>query len=158
MRISDWSSDVCSSDLEYWGRDLAVNRGTGNFDRLVYDYYRDANASFEAFKAGLYDIRAEDDPGRWTTEYDFPAAKDGRVSKVAFSTGLPSGMRALVLNTRRPIFADRRVRVALTYLFDIEWVNRTLYHGLYKRRKDRKKVGKGKRAAVRVETGGRQKK
>lgn len=124
---------VYKRNPDYWGRDLAVNRGTGNFDRLVYDYYRDANASFEAFKAGLYDIRAEDDPGRWTTEYDFPAAKDGRVSKVAFSTGLPSGMRALVFNTRRPIFADRHVRVALTYLFDFEWVNRTLYHGLYKR-------------------------
>lgn len=118
---------------DYWGRDLAVNRGTGNFDQLVYDYYRDANASFEAFKAGLYDIRAEDDPGRWTTEYDFPAVEDGRVRKAVFSTGLPSGTRALVFNTRRPVFADRRVRVALTYLFDFEWVNRTLYHGLYKR-------------------------
>lgn len=124
---------VYRRDPNYWGRDLAVNRGTGNFDRLIYDYYRDTNASFEAFKAGLYDVRPEDDPGRWTTEYDFPAVKDGRVRKAVFHTGLPSGMRALVFNTRRPVFADRRVRVALTYLFDFEWANRTLYHGLYKR-------------------------
>jgi peptide/nickel transport system substrate-binding protein len=120
-------------DPKYWGRDLAVNRGSGNFDRLVYDYYRDNNASFEAFKAGLYDVRAEDDPGRWTTEYDFPAMKDGRVRKAVFGTGLPSGMRALVFNTRRPMFADRRVRTALTYLFDFEWVNKTLYHDVYRR-------------------------
>lgn len=124
---------VYARDPNYWGRDLAVNRGMGNFDRLVYDYYRDTNASFEAFKAGLYDVRPEDDPGRWTTEYDFPAVKDGRIKKAVFNTALPSGMRALVFNTRRPVFADRRVREALTYLFDFEWVNRTLYHGLYKR-------------------------
>jgi peptide/nickel transport system substrate-binding protein len=120
-------------DARYWGRDLAVNRGQNNFDRIVYDYYRDTNASFEAFKAGLYDARPENDPGRWTTEYDFPAARDGRVVKAAFTTGMPSGMRALVFNTRRPVFADRRVREALTALFDFEWVNKTLYHGVYKR-------------------------
>ncbi|HEY4343415.1 MAG TPA: extracellular solute-binding protein [Parvibaculum sp.] len=124
---------VYARDPTYWGDNLAVNRGMGNFDRLVYDYYRDTNASFEAFKAGLYDVRAEDDPGRWTAEYNFPAVKDGRVHRAVFSTGLPSGMRALVFNTRRPIFADRRVRVALTYLFDFEWTNKTLYHALYKR-------------------------
>lgn len=124
---------VYKRNQKYWGGGLAVNRGTGNFDRLVYDYYRDTNASFEAFKAGLYDVRPEDDPGRWTSEYDFPAVKDGRVRKAVFNTGLPSGMRALVFNTRRPLFADRRVRAALTYLFDFQWVNKTLYHGLYKR-------------------------
>jgi peptide/nickel transport system substrate-binding protein len=124
---------VYKLDPAYWGRNLAVNRGQNNFDRLVYDYYRDANASFEAFKAGLYDVRPESDPGRWTTEFDFPAVRDGRVHKLAFRTSLPSGMLGLVFNTRRPIFADRRVRVALTYLFDFEWVNRTLYHGVYTR-------------------------
>ncbi len=118
---------------DYWGRDLAVNRGRNNADRLVYDYYRDTNSSFEAFKAGLYDARPEADPGRWTQEYDFPAVKDGRVRQVSFATSMPSGMRALVFNTRRPIFADRRVRVALTHLFDFEWIDKTLYHGVYRR-------------------------
>lgn len=118
---------------DYWGRDLAVNRGRNNIDRLVYDYYRDTNSSFEAFKAGLYDARPEADPGRWTLEYNFPAVKDGRVRQVSFATSMPSGMRALVFNTRRPIFADRRVRAALTYLFDFEWINKTLYHGVYRR-------------------------
>ncbi len=124
---------VYQRDPVYWGRDLAVNRGMGNFERLVFDYYRDSNASFEAFKAGLYDVRAEDDPGRWTSEYNFPAIKDGRLRQVVFHNGLPSGMRALVFNTRRTVFADRRVRVALTALFDFEWVSKTLFHGVYKR-------------------------
>jgi peptide/nickel transport system substrate-binding protein len=131
--VKPGSRIVYRRDPNYWGRDLAVNRGQENFDRLVYDYYRDANASFEAFKAGLYDVRPESDPGRWTSEFDFPAVRDGRVRKLAFRTSLPSGMLGLVFNTRRPIFADRRVRVALTCLFDFEWVNRTLYHGVYTR-------------------------
>ncbi|HMM14804.1 MAG TPA: extracellular solute-binding protein [Parvibaculum sp.] len=120
-------------DPKYWGRELAVNRGRYNIDRVIYDYYRDTNSSFEAFKAGLYDARPETDPGRWTGEYDFPAAKAGQVRKIAFETAMPSGMKALVFNTRRPFFADRRVRVALTSLFDFEWTNRTLYHNAYKR-------------------------
>jgi peptide/nickel transport system substrate-binding protein len=118
---------------QYWGRNLAVNRGQNNFAQLLYDYYRDSNASFEAFKAGLYDARPESDPGRWTSEFNFPAVRDGRVRKVAFRTSLPSGMLGLVFNTRRPVFADRQVRIALTYLFDFDWVNRTLYHGVYAR-------------------------
>ena len=124
---------IYQRDASYWGRDLAANRGTGNFERLVFDYYSDTNASFEAFKAGLYDVRPEDDPGRWTTGFNFPAVKDGRVRQVSFETGLPSGMRGLVFNTRKLVFADRRVRVALTALFDFEWANKSLFHGVYER-------------------------
>lgn len=118
---------------DYWGAGLAVNRGRNNIERVDYDYYRDSNASFEAFKAGLYDARPEEDPGRWATEYDFPAVREGRVHQLAFETGMPSGMKALVFNIRRPVFADRHVRTALTYLFDFEWVNKSLYHGVYRR-------------------------
>lgn len=132
-RVEPGARIVYRLDPDYWGRGLAVNRGRNNFGRLVYDYYRDTNASFEAFKAGLYDARPEDDPGRWTTGYDFPAARDGRVRRMSFPSGMPSPMRALVFNTRKAVFADRRVREALTFLFDFEWTNRSLYHGAYVR-------------------------
>lgn len=118
---------------DYWGRDLPVNRGMNNPDELVYDYFRDTNASFEAFKAGLYDARPESDPARWTTGFDFPAARDGRVRKLSFETQTPSGMRGFVFNTRRQVFADRKVRMALTHVFDFEWANRNLFHGAYER-------------------------
>ncbi|MGV8995997.1 MAG: extracellular solute-binding protein [Parvibaculaceae bacterium] len=124
---------IYQRNANYWGRNLSVNRGLGNFDKLQFDYFRDTNASFEAFKAGLYDVRPEDDPGRWATEFNFPAVRDGRVKQVTFATGLPSGMRGLVFNTRRKMFADKRVRVALTMLFDFQWANKTLYHGAYTR-------------------------
>ncbi len=117
----------------YWGRHLAVNRGFFNFDTLRYDYYRDANSHFEGFRKGLYDVRAEIDPGRWETAYDFPAVRDGRVVKEAFSNGLPKPMNALVFNTRRPVFADTRVREAIAMLFDFEWINRSFFFGRYRR-------------------------
>ena len=118
---------------DYWGDGLAANRGFWNFDIIRLDYYRDANSHFEAFKRGLYDVRAEVDPGRWETAYDFPAARDGRVIKEAFTNGLPKGMSGFVFNTRRTIFADRRVREAIALLFDFEWINRNFFFGRHQR-------------------------
>ncbi len=120
-------------DPNYWGADLPVNRGRYNFDEIRFDYYRDAGSMFEAFKSGAIKARAEDDPTRWTEGYDFPAFREGRVIKEAFPVETPAGMSALVFNTRRPLFADQRVREALIELFDFEWINRTLYHGQYAR-------------------------
>ncbi|MCK9919313.1 extracellular solute-binding protein [Microbacteriaceae bacterium K1510] len=120
-------------DPNYWGRDLPINRGLWNFDQIRVDYYRDGNTHFEAFKKGLYDVRVETDPGRWQTAYDFPALRDGRALKEEFPYGLPKGMQGLTFNTRRPLFADARVREALLELFDFEWINHTYFFDLYKR-------------------------
>ncbi|MFN0263759.1 extracellular solute-binding protein [Tepidamorphus sp. 3E244] len=118
---------------DYWARDLAVKRGQDNFDVIRFEYFRDNNTMFEAFKKGLYDARPEDDPTRWATGYDFPAVSDGRIVLDTFETGVPKGMSALVFNTRRPPFDDIRVRQAMIRLFDFEWINRSLYHDLYSR-------------------------
>jgi len=120
-------------DPNYWGRALPINRGLWNFDELRFDFYRDANAYFEAFKAGLYDVRAETDPGRWQTGYDFPAVNDGRVRQEAFPSGLPKFASDFVFNTRRQIFADIRVRQAIVLLFDFQWLNRNFFFNLYQR-------------------------
>src|SRR5690606_12600488 len=97
------------------------------------DYYRDGNSHFEAFKKGLYDVRAELDPSRWEQGYGFPAVRDGRVLKEALTNGMPKGMTGFVFNTRRPVFADIRVRQAISLLFDFEWVNRSFFFGRYAR-------------------------
>ena len=120
-------------DTNYWGRDLPINRGLWNFDTIRFDYYRDGNTHFEAFKKGGCDVRLETDPGRWQTAYDFPAITQGRVVKEEFPYGLPKGMDGLVFNTRRPIFADVRVREAILNLFDFEWINHNYFFDLYKR-------------------------
>jgi peptide/nickel transport system substrate-binding protein len=117
----------------YWGRDLPVNVGLWNFDEIRLQYYRDSNSEFEAFQKGLSDVRVETDPGRWTTAYGFPAVRDHRVVKEALPTGLPRGMSAFVFNTRRPLFADIRVREAIGLLFDFEWLNHNFFFDLYER-------------------------
>ncbi|MGD0562010.1 MAG: extracellular solute-binding protein [Roseiarcus sp.] len=124
---------VLRRDPNYWARDLPITRGLYNFDEIRIDYYRDASAMFEAFKAGLYDFRIEDDPTRWLGAYDFPAARDGRVLRLTVPYGLPKGVSGFAFNTRRAIFADARAREALATMFDFEWINANLYDGVYKR-------------------------
>jgi peptide/nickel transport system substrate-binding protein len=124
---------VLERDPNYWGRDLPISRGLYNFDRIRIDYYRDATAMFEAFKAGLIDYRVEDDTNRWRNEYDFPAVRDERVVKAAIPSGLPKGVSGFAFNTRRAAFADVRVRAALASMFDFEWINANLFSGAYKR-------------------------
>jgi peptide/nickel transport system substrate-binding protein len=120
-------------DPHFWGVDLPVNKGMYNADIYRYDYYRDANTLFEAFKGGLYDVRSEDNPTRWVTGYDFPRITDGRVVKDPIAVRTPKGMAGLVFNTRRAVFSDIRTREALSYLFDFEWINTVLFEGVYKR-------------------------
>jgi peptide/nickel transport system substrate-binding protein len=120
-------------DANYWGRDLPVNRGRFNFEEIRFDYFREGSVMFDAFKSGQIDLWPEEDPRRWSNGYDFPAIRDGRAVKREFDIALPAGMTALVFNTRRTVFADARVREALINLFDFEWINRTLYAGLYQR-------------------------
>jgi peptide/nickel transport system substrate-binding protein len=131
--IDAGKSVTLKRDPNYWGRDLPINRGLWNFNELRFDYYRDANAYFEGFKTGLYDVRTEHDPARWRTGYDIPAVRDGRIVKEAFTNGLPKPASNFVFNTRRPIFADLRVRQAITMLFDAEWINRNFFFDLYRR-------------------------
>jgi peptide/nickel transport system substrate-binding protein len=131
--VDPGKSITLKRDPSYWGGALPINRGLWNFAELRFDYYRDANAYFEAFKTGLYDVRSEQDPSRWQTGYDIPAVRDGRIVKEAFTNGQPKLASNFVFNTRRPIFADIRVRQAISSLFDAEWVNRNFFFDFYRR-------------------------
>jgi peptide/nickel transport system substrate-binding protein len=126
---------VLKRNPDYWGRDLPVMRGLYNFDEIDIDYYRDAAAMFEAFKAGLYDFRIETDPTVWLNGYDFPALREGRIIKQSLPIRIPKGMEGFAFNTRRLVFSDPRVREALGMMFDFEWINAEFYGGLYRRAK-----------------------
>ena len=131
--VKPGASVTLTRNPDYWGRDLPVNRGLWNFDEIRLDFYREANGQFEAFKRGLYDFRVENEPLRWHDGYEFPAARSGEVIRDTIKTGMPQPSEFLVFNTRRPMFADIRVRQALTLLFDFEWINRNYFFGLYAR-------------------------
>ncbi len=119
---------------DYWGAKLPVKIGRENFDRRRIAYFQDDNAVWQAFtKGGYQDIRPENRAQKWATEYNFPAFKAGDVIKGEFETTSNEPMQGFTLNLRRPQFQDRRVREALTYAYDFESMNRTLFYGLYKR-------------------------
>ena len=118
---------------DYWGRDLPVNRGKNNFDRIRYDYFRDGTVIRQALKAGLVDFREENTAKSWALEYDVPALRDGWLKKVEIPHGQPTGMQAFIMNTRRDVFKDWRVRRALAYAFDFEWTNPKLFFNQYTR-------------------------
>ena len=118
---------------DYWGRNLAINKGMWNFDTFRFDYYRDANAAFEAFKKGDADIRNESDPIRRTTGFNFPAVTEGKVVKETYEAKTPAATTGFAFNTRHKIFEDVRVREALTIAFDFEWANANLFSNSYTR-------------------------
>ena len=118
---------------DYWARDLPSRRGMFNHDRVIVDYYRDNQTSFEALKKRMVDYRYEGDATRWATAYDFPAVKSGEFIKETVPTGLPKPLFAFVFNTRRALFASRAVREAMLYTFDFEWANINLFHKLFAR-------------------------
>jgi microcin C transport system substrate-binding protein len=118
---------------DYWARDLPVNVGQNNFDRIRYEYFRDRNIAFEGFKSGAFNYHEEYTSRIWATQYDFPALKDGRVKKESLPKRGPQGSQGWYFNTRKPKFADPRVREAIALVFDFEWTNKNIMYGSYRR-------------------------
>ncbi|GHT86195.1 ABC transporter substrate-binding protein [Spirochaetia bacterium] len=118
---------------DYWAADLPVNKGQYNFDTIRYDYYRDDTIALEAFKSGEYDLRSEGDIEKWTTQYVGPAFNSGTIIKEEIPHEIPQPMSAYVFNTERQIFSDRRLRRALNYFLDFEWMNKSLFYHAYTR-------------------------
>jgi microcin C transport system substrate-binding protein len=118
---------------DYWGKDLNVNVGTYNVDRIRIDVYRDTSVLLEAFKGDQYDWRSENSAKNWATGYDFPAVKQGKVIVEEFPDKASGLMQAFVLNLRRDKFKDPRVRLALNYAWDFESVKKSIFFDQYKR-------------------------
>jgi microcin C transport system substrate-binding protein len=117
----------------YWAADLPVNRGSYNFDTVRYEFYRDRDVAFEGFTGKNYLYREEFTARIWATRYDFPAIKDGRVTRETLPDELPSGGQGWFFNTRRDKFKDPKVREAVINAFDFEWTNKTVMYGAYAR-------------------------
>ncbi|ERI52159.1 hypothetical protein N878_01075 [Pseudomonas sp. EGD-AK9] len=122
QRVKDW-----------WGKDLPVNRGKYNFDRVEVEFYRDNHVAFEAFKAGEFDFYIENQAKNWANGYRFPAVTRGEVIRAEIAHQIPTQTQALFMNTRRGLFGQRKVREALGLMFDFEWTNRTLFNNSYVR-------------------------
>jgi microcin C transport system substrate-binding protein len=132
-RLDVGKSITWKRNPDYWGKDLPINRGRGNFDRIRIEYYGDYQAAFEGFKAGNYTFRNEASSITWATGYDFPTVMNGQVKKVELPSGAKASGQAFLFNLRREKFQDPRVREAIGLMFNFEWSNATLFYGLYDR-------------------------
>ena len=116
---------------DYWAADIPALKGHYNFDELVYDYYRDANVLQESFKSGAFDLMREQDPNKWKTNYNYDAVEDGTFVKYSVPHQRPEEVKSLIFNTRKEIFKERKVRLALRTVFDFDWINKTLFNYSY---------------------------
>lgn len=117
-------------NLDYWARDLPLNRGRYNFDTVRYEVYRDGTVAREAFRKGLIDILDESDIRYWVNGYEGPDLESGRIRKIRREYGISVGIGiAIILNSQVPRLADRRIREALALALNYEWINEKLYHG-----------------------------
>ncbi|MEN4910110.1 extracellular solute-binding protein [Erwinia amylovora] len=135
-RITAWKmgqSVTYSRVKDYWAANLPVNKGRYNFDRIRYDYYLDDNVAFEAFKAGSFDFRREGSAKKWATQYSGSNFADGYIVKQQQPDTVATDTQWLAFNIQNPQFADRRVREAISLLFDFEWMNKALFYNAYKR-------------------------
>ena len=118
---------------DYWGRDIPSNKGSYNFDEIRYDYYPENAIALEAFKAGDFDLRSENSAKNWALAYEIPAYEQGRIVKDKITNMTSQVMVGLIYNMRKDKFKDRRVRKALTNIFDFTWTNKNLFFGQYNR-------------------------
>jgi microcin C transport system substrate-binding protein len=130
-QVSPGRSLTFSRVKNWWGEQLPVNRGKYNFNRLEVEFYRDSHVAFEAFKAGEFDFYIEQQAKNWANGYRFPAVENGEIIKAEISHSIPTQTQALFMNSRRAVFADRKVREALAMMFDFEWTNRALFSDSY---------------------------
>ncbi|WP_425091452.1 extracellular solute-binding protein [Tropicimonas sp. S265A] len=122
---------VYERNPDYWGKDLPINIGRGNFDAIRIEYYADYNAAFEGFKGGTYTFRNEASSKIWATGYDFPAIQEGTIVKKELPNGAKATGQAWVFNLRRPQLQDPLVREAIGTMFNFTWSNETLFYGIY---------------------------
>lgn len=118
---------------DYWAADLPVTAGQNNFAQLRYEYFRDRQVAFEAFKGGAFSYRQEFTSRIWATGYDFPAVREGRVRRETLPDASPANIQGWFFNTRREMFKDARVREAIGLCFDFPWTNRSAMFGAYNR-------------------------
>ena len=118
---------------DYWGADLPVNRGRYNYDNIRYEYYRDRDVAFEAFKAGNFDLWSENSAKRWATGYDGPPFQRGVLVQEKLPIRPVARMQGYIFNLRDEKFRDPRVRHALGHAFDFEWTNKNLMYDAYER-------------------------
>lgn len=120
----------------YWGKELWLNKGRYNVERLTFKIYLEPRAQREALKADEIDLMDVASAQDWNLDLDsakLPAiANHWLIKQNLPSTRIPN-VQCFAFNLRRTVFQDIRVRKAIASLFDFETANTNLFFGMYTR-------------------------
>ncbi|WP_321860709.1 extracellular solute-binding protein [Burkholderia cenocepacia] len=116
----------------YWAANLPSRRGMFRFARVSFKLYLDQYTALEALKAGDVDARMEYSSTQWVRKYVGKNFRNGLLKKGEFPDG-PAQMQGFLMNLRKPMFQDVRVRHALALAFDFDWMSRMMFYGQYRR-------------------------
>jgi len=118
---------------EYWAADIPSRKGMFNFDEIVVKYYKDQTVALEAFKAGEFDFISINIAKQWARDMKGPKFTSGTIKKNNFTHSNNAGIQGFLMNSRRNLFKDPKVRQAMGLALDFEWINKALFHGQYTR-------------------------
>ncbi|MRI34178.1 hypothetical protein EOPP23_14385 [Endozoicomonas sp. OPT23] len=119
-------------NADYWGKDLPVNRGRYNFDKLVFEYYKDATVAMEGLFNKEYDVRIITDPSIWNSKLTPNELSKYGLKQSLFINGNPQSLN-ITFNNRSRFLSSPDVRESLGYAMDFEFVNQKFYRGMYVR-------------------------
>jgi microcin C transport system substrate-binding protein len=117
----------------YWAAKHPVRKGMFNFDTIIINYYKDQIVAVEAFKAGEFDFMPVSIAKQWARDMEGGRFADGTLIKKIFPHKNNAGMQGFLMNTRRPLFKDPKVREAMGLALDFEWTNKSLFFDQYTR-------------------------
>ena len=118
---------------DYWANEHPTRKGMFNFERITYRYYKDTLTRMEGLKAGEIDLIQENSSKNWARNHQGKRWNQGELVKALLAHQNGAGWQGFGMNTRRPLFQDKRVRQALGLAMDFEWMNRQLFFNLYSR-------------------------
>ena len=130
-KVDNGRSITFERDPDWWGKDLPVNRGRYNFQHFSIEFFGDTDVARQVLRGGGFDYNREFSATGYSIGYDGPALSDGRLQRAHLAREALQAAQGFVFNLQRPMFQDRRVRQALSLLWDFEWSNRQMMRNVY---------------------------
>ncbi len=116
---------------DYWDKDAESNKYYSNFDQIRINIVKDERLQLERFKKGELDFYVVGRASWWVEEFDYDNVQRGLIQKRKIYTHAPQGTSGLAMNMRVPPFNDRKVRLAINYLFNKQKLIENLFYNEY---------------------------
>ena len=130
--VKDGYQIVLEKQTNWWGNQLSYNKDTYHFAKIRFKSYGERDgAVYEAFKKGevqTYEVYKAD---RWAKETAISKVSNHYIVKQEIYSQKSRTVQGLFFNLRRPIFQDKRVRLALAHLFNRKGMVSSFMHNQY---------------------------